>query len=666
MRRILDSVLQSPFGPWCWILLPAFLAALPHFFRLPAWIGLACVVFWTLRLYAVVRPKLLPSRMIRLALTLGCIAGVYASYGRLLGPEPGTSLLLLLMGLKPFEAGSRRDYLLILFMAYMLILLQFLHSRSLLAAAYMIPVFLLITASWIGTAHPASRASLMFRLRRATVMTAQALPVMLILFLLFPRMSGSLWSLFDRQETGLTGLSDTMSPGDINELLQSSEVVFRVAFEDSAPDVGRMYWRVLVLWETDGRTWRAGSGSPEQEAKAWSLVPILEPIQYVLTMEAHGHRWLPALEMPTQVPSNAEAAPDFRLQALEELRQRAQYRLFSALDYRAADPSLDELQRALVLPSAGNPRARVMARNWSEETGSNQEIAQRALDHFQSNFFVYTLHPPLLGEEAVDEFLFRTRSGYCEHYASAFTFLMRAAGVPARVVIGYQGADYNPLGNYHVVRQYHAHAWSEVWLDDAGWVRVDPTSVLAPDRIDIGAEALVPNIDVPGIFSTREVRWMISAWRGLSQGWDAANTFWNQWVLDFGFERQRRFLERLGLSGTTRFERYGYPILALALCFVVAAMVYGIILLRGQPFRDLPDRSYALFCKRLARVGISRKPQEGPLDFARRAARLRPDLASSIHSLSNAYIRLRYGSAAEARELADFASMVRRFRPRGS
>ncbi|GAB6059555.1 transglutaminase TgpA family protein [Desulfonatronum parangueonense] len=662
MRRILDSVLQSPFGPWCWILFPVFLAALPHFLRLPAWIGLVCVLLWVMRLYAVVHPKLLPSRVTRLALTLGCIAGVYASYGRLLGPEPGTSLLLLLMGLKPFEAGSRRDYLLILFMAYLLILLQFLHSRSLLAAAYMIPVFLLVTASWIGTAHPASRSSLLFRLRRATVMTVQALPVMLILFLLFPRMPGSLWGLFDRPETGLTGLSDTMSPGDINELLQSSEVVFRVAFDDSAPDVGRMYWRVLVLWETDGRTWRAGA--PDREAEAWNLVPLQEPIQYVLTLEAHGKRWLPALEMPTQVPPNAEPAPDFRLQAMEEIRQRAQYRLLSSLEYRTEDLSPDDLRRALILPSAGNPRARVLAREWSEASRDNREIVQRALDHFYSNLFVYTLRPPLLGEEAVDEFLFRTRSGYCEHYASAFTFLMRAAGVPARVVIGYQGADFNPLGNYHVVRQYHAHAWSEVWLDDAGWTRVDPTSVLAPDRIAVGAEALVPNIDVPDIFSSREVRWMISAWRGLSQGWDAANTFWNQWVLDFGFERQRRFLERFGLSGTTRIERYGYPVLALAGSFVAVAVMYAIFLMLGRPSRDLADRSYALFCRRLARIGIVRKPQEGPLDFARRAARLRPDLAGSIHSLSNVYIRLRYAPDAETGEKTGFARMVRRFRPR--
>jgi protein-glutamine gamma-glutamyltransferase len=281
----------------------------------------------------------------------------------------------------------------------------------------------------------------------------------------------------------------------------------------------------------------------------------------------------------------------------------------------------------------------------------------------------------LLGEEAVDDFLFRTRSGYCEHYASAFTFLMRAAGIPARVVVGYQGGDRNPLGDYFVIRQYHAHAWSEVWLEETGWTRVDPTTVLAPERIDVGAGALVPNIDMPRVLSSREVGWVINAWRGLTQGWDAANTLWNQWVLDFGFERQRRFLERFGLAGTTRLERFGHLALALSLSFVAAALVYGVILLRSRPPEDALDKIYARFCRRLAKIGIPRFPQEGPRDYGLRAAGLRPDLAEPIRAIGEGYIRLRYGAStlpgrdapgasspeAQQRELA---RMVRAFRPR--
>lgn len=711
------TLLRDPHGPWLWILGPAFLAALPHFARYPAWIGLTCVGLWTLWLFTLRRPKLNPPRMIRFALTLGCVSGVYLGFGYLLGPEPGTALLLLLLALKPFEAKGRRDQIQILFMTYLLVLLQFLHSQSLLVAGYMILVVLIATAALVGVAHPASQADPRFRLRQAGVLLLQALPVMLILFVLFPRLPGSLWGLFQAPRTGLTGLSDTMSPGDISELLQSSEVVFRVAFDDQPPAVGRMYWRALVLWETDGRTWRVGELEREsgretgREFGLWLVRPLSKPVDYVLTMEAHDQRWIPVLEMPLatgrrnqsgstaetlpeMIPDVLEGAetdtpgitaqeleprPDFLLASREELRRRARFQLQAALDFETAAPTRQDLHRALELPPTGNARARELARKWAATTEDGRIVVDLALNYFREENFGYTLRPPLLGEEAVDDFLFRTRSGYCEHYASAFTFLMRAAGIPARVVVGYQGGDRNPLGDYYVIRQYHAHAWSEVWLEEAGWTRVDPTTVLAPERIDVGAGALVPNIDMPRVLSSREMGWVISAWRGLTQGWDAANTLWNQWVLDFGFERQRSFLERFGLAGTTRLGRLGHLALALSLSFVAAALVYGLILLRSRPPEDVLDKTYAKFCRRLAKIGIPRFPQEGPRDYALRAAGLRPDLAEPITAIGEGYIRLRYGAppgsaglnASEApntsslkAEQDELARKVRAFRPK--
>ncbi len=673
------NLLHDPHGPWLWVLGPAFLAALPHFARYPVWIGVLCIGMWILRLSATQRPALLPSRPLRFALTLGCIGGVYLSFGYLLGPEPGTALLLLLLALKPLEAQGRRDQVLILFMAYLLVLLQFLNSQSLPVAGYMALVVLVVTAALVGIAHPASQTDPRFRLRQAGVLLLQALPVMLILFVLFPRLPGSLWGLFQAPRTGLTGLSDTMSPGDISELLQSSEVVFRVAFPEEPPAVSRMYWRALVLWETDGRTWRVGDPDRDSggESGPWRVRPLGEPVEYVLTMEAHDQRWLPVLEMPLlegrrrplgslaeavpeispETPPGTEAippgimveelepAPDFRLVVREELRRRARFALQAALEFETDAPTPGEYRRALELPPTGNERARELARSWAGLAVGERAVVNRALNFFRDEAFGYTLRPPLLGEEAVDDFLFRTRSGYCEHYASAFTFLMRAAGIPARVVVGYQGGDRNPLGDYFVIRQYHAHAWSEVWLEETGWTRVDPTTVLAPERIDVGAGALVPNIDMPRVLSSREMGWVISAWRGLTQGWDAANTLWNQWVLDFGFERQRRFLERFGLAGTTRLERFGHLALALSLSFVAAAMIYWVILLRSRPPGDALDKSYARFCRRLAKIGIPRFPQEGPRDYALRAVGRCPDLHEPIMAISEGYIQLRYGAS---------------------
>lgn len=632
--------LKSPLGPWLWLLTPLFLAALPHFTRAPLWLGLACSSLWLLRLAAVARPHLIPSRPLRLVLTLLCVAGVYASYGLLLGPEPGTALLLLLLGLKPLETKGYRDQLVIVLLTYLLVLLHFLVSQSLPAAGYMVAVVLLNTAAMLGLVHNQSQGHPGFRLRLAGILVLQALPVMLLLFVLFPRLPGSLWGLFQKPETATTGLSETLNPGDVSMLLQSSELVFRVAFEGSSPPVDRLYWRALVLWDTDGRIWSAGDPDFEQDQQDL-VVPSTEPLRYTLTMESHDRQWIPALEMPVAIPDGMIFTPDMRVQLPAPLRQRTQYALASSLEYRLDRLRPAERRQALNLPATGNQRSRSLAQTWRASLRDPQTIVDAALDMFRRESFIYTLSPPLLGEESVDDFLFRTRSGYCEHYAATFTFLMRAAGIPARVVLGYQGGNFNPLGEYFAIRQYHAHAWSEVWLPNAGWTRVDPTSVLAPERIAVGAEALVPNIGVPRILSSREINWAITLWRNLTMGWDAANTLWNQWVLDFGVERQKRLLERLGL-GASRLERFTYLLLALIGSCLAAGALYGVLLLGNRPRPHPADRQYIRFCKQLARLGIKRDPAEGPLDFARRASASRPDLAADVMAVSRAYIQARY------------------------
>lgn len=663
MTSLLHRLLQGPTGAWLWLLAPLFMASAPHFTRTPPWLGPVCVGLWLLRLVSVGRPRLVPGRPIRLFLTLLGIAVVYASYGYLLGPEPGTALLLLLLALKPLESGGYRDQLVIVLMTYLVILLHFLVSQSLPAAAYMSLAVLVNTAALLGLVHDQSRGDPRFRLARAGALLLQALPVMLLLFVLFPRLPGSLWGLMQKPETASTGLSETMNPGDVSRLLQSSEVVFRVSFDASLPPVSSMYWRVLVLWETDGRTWRIGVSDDSDEEEDWGVVPVAEATRYVLTMEAHGQTWLPVLEMPLAMPDRVQPGPDARVLLPEPLRQRAQFPMASALVYRLGALSVTERERALALPEEGNARSRSKALAWRERLSDDQAVVEAALGMFRDDLFVYTLSPPLLGRDAVDDFLFGTRSGYCEHYASAFTFLMRAAGVPARVVLGFQGGDRNPLGDYYVVREYHAHAWSEVWLEGRGWVRVDPTNVLAPDRIEVGAGALVPDIGVPRVLSSREIGWAINLWRNLTMGWDAANALWNQWVLDFGFERQKRFFERLGLGQASRLERFGYLFLGLAAFCLAAALAYAVILLGSRPRKDSADRLYALFCKRLARAGVVRRANEGPRDFALRAARLRPDLAEMIVAVSNAYMQQRYGIEAQGSRDDRLGRLVRSFRP---
>jgi len=661
VKTALNRVLLRSTGPWLWVLTPLFLAALPHFLRTPFWLGLACMGLWLLRLAAVDRPRLVPTRPLRLLLAAACISGVYASYGYLLGPEPGTALLLLLLALKPLETKGYRDQLVIVLLTYLLILLHFLASQSLLAAGYMALVIFLNTATMFGLVHGQSQGNPGFRLRQAAILLIQALPVMLLLFVLFPRFPGSLWGLFQKPQTALTGLSETMNPGDVSRLTQSPEMAFRVAFEGQSPPASLMYWRVLVLWETDGRTWRVGKSDPGHGL--WNITASQEPIRYVLTLEPHGQNWLPALEMPLEIPDNAEPATDMRLRLKAPMQQRTRFSMASALGYNVDGLLAKQRRRALALPETGNALSRSKAETWRSQLSGDQAIFNAALDMFRDGSFAYSLTPPLLGPNAVDDFLFKTRDGYCEHYASAFTFLMRAAGIPARVVLGYQGGERNPLGEYYMIRQYHAHAWSEVWLSGQGWVRVDLTSILAPERIQIGAGALVPDIGVPGVLSDREIAWAITLWRNLTLGWDAANALWNQWVLDFGSERQKRFFQRLGLSGASRLERFGYLLLGLAGSCLAAGLIYGVLLLRARPRPDALDTLYARFCKRLARVGIVRRANEGPLDFALRASALRADLADTIMAVSQVYMRQKYGAKPETGSIKKLGRLVQRFRP---
>jgi transglutaminase-like putative cysteine protease len=287
------------------------------------------------------------------------------------------------------------------------------------------------------------------------VLLLQAIPLMLVLFLLFPRIQGPLWGLPHDAHAGLSGLSDNMSPGSLNSLILSDAVAFRAAFRGRIPEAKALYWRGPVLWDYDGRTWTA----PRFVFNANEL-PSGEPtIEYTVTLEPHNKRWLFALEMPTQRPPRAVATRDMQLLSATPVRSRMRYDMSSQLQaaYGAEDGE-SILQRALQLPEGYNPRTLDHAKELRRKYRDDRQLVSAVLTDFRNENFVYTLSPPLLGQHAVDEFLFDTRRGFCEHYASAFTVLMRAVGIPARVVTGYQGGQVNPVGDYVLIRQADAHA----------------------------------------------------------------------------------------------------------------------------------------------------------------------------------------------------------------
>lgn len=638
------------YGAIPWLLAVAVATAAPHVIHLPIWLSLlsGSVLLWRFGLWH--RNSRLPSRWLLALLVFVGVAGIGWQFRTLIGKEAGVALLFFFMALKPMEMRTRRDAMALVMLGFFLLLTHYFYSQSIPTGLWLLAATTLLTATLIrvhGGAQPPSAI-----VRYAGLLLAQAAPFMLIIFLLFPRISGPLWGLPKDAHSGLSGLSEQMSPGFLNNLIQSGAIAFRVQFSGPVPEQSDLYWRGPVFEDYDGQTWRARLRDPINPGQPPIIEAGTRTVSYITTLEAHNQRWLLALDLPLVLPDDSglspALSPTLETLAREPILSRARFALTSSLDFVASrheTPAM--LQQALRLPHGLNQRSRELAAGWREKFTTPERISGAALLFFRQEAFFCTLQPPLLGQHAIDDFLFRTRRGFCEHFASAYVFLMRAAGVPARVVAGYQGGELNPVDGYLTVRQSDAHAWAEIWLADQGWVRVDPTAAVAPSRIEVGIEAALPAADpLPAL-----VRIDSELLRDLRNRWDAANNSWNQWVLGYNPQRQREVLSRLGLSEPD----WRNMTAALAtLCGIALLLVTGWTLHQRTTITPA-QRAWQRFCKRLARLGIVRSTWEGPLDFALRVARERPELGALTSEAARHFADLHYGTgkAEQLRQLRD-------------
>jgi protein-glutamine gamma-glutamyltransferase len=632
-----------------WLLAGLALVAAPHTPRLPWWLNLIALLFVAWRVYLGWRERALPRKWLLTLFVAGGLLGVYFTYRTIFGRDSGVALLLLFLSLKLLETNQQRDVMVLVLLTYFLALTNFFYSQTLPTAGLMLASVLVNTASLVNVAAPGR--ALRANLKTAGVLLAQAAPVMLVLFFLFPRIQGPLWGLPQDAYSGITGLSDSMSPGLISRLSQSDAIAFRVKFQKDAPARRQLYWRGPVFWHFDGRTWRAGEFRPFGQLR---FDAAGESYDYEVTLEPHNHNWLFALELAAKIPPNANVTTDYMLISRTPVRNRMRYDMSSYTNFTTggADDA-NELRPGLQLPPGFNPRARALAREWAASLATDAAIAQRALSYFREEGFVYTLEPPLLGRNSVDEFLFGSKQGFCEHYASSFVFLMRAAGVPARVVTGYQGGDINPVDGYMVVRQSDAHAWAEVWLKGRGWVRFDPTGAASPVRVESGVAAAVPEGDPLPLMARTTLVWLREARYNL----DALANKWNQLVLGYNPERQRELLTRFGMSEPS------WENMALTLFWGVGAMLALLAawLLRRIRSSDPVQRLWLKFCGKLGKRGSPRSAHEGPADFVARAAERYPGEAGCIRAIGERYVALRYGERADPRALAELRLLVREF-----
>ncbi len=642
-----------------------------------------------------------------LLITVAGLGGIAIDFHTLFGREVGVTLLMLLATLKLMELRTARDAMALIYLACFIIITNFFYSQSIPTALYMLATLFVITATWVllhsqggqadNRVETARPVALKPPLRIAAMLLLQAIPLTLILFVLFPRVQGPLWGL-PQDAYASSGLSDTMSPGSLSRLILSEAVAFRASYKGQPPRREQMYWRGPVLWNFDGRTWTPGS---TVQTVAPQFTGLDQAIDYSVTLEPHNKTWLFALDMPDKISVPAELTYDFRVVQKEPVNARLRYEARSHLVYHAnLHEAGRQIQRALQLPQALNPRAQQLAAEWRAQAkaapspqpsggttsqsatpasgqvagypasgrggnrslaGIDESIVRSALGYFNRQGFQYTLQPPLLGLNGVDDFLFTSKQGFCEHYASAFVFLMRAAHIPARVVTGYQGGEFNKVGNYYIVRQSDAHAWAEVWLDGQGWVRVDPTAAIAPARVQSGLSAAMPDNAALPFMARNPPQWLLD----LRLNWDALSNQWNQWVLGYNSERQFAFLTRLGMESVT------WQKMAMNMMAAVGTLValFALFMLRHLLARQ-PDRVQAAWlklCRKLAKAGLPRAAHEGAQDYAARIAAARPELADAIRGLATRYSALRYGADQNEqaqREFIRLAAKIPSFRRR--
>ncbi|MBW8079210.1 MAG: DUF3488 domain-containing protein [Gallionella sp.] len=623
----------------------------PHAGHLPLWVSALCGMLLTWRAYLTFSGNPLPARWLLLLVTLAGIMAIAVGFHTLFGREVGVTLLVLLATLKLLELRGTRDAMGLIYLSCFIIITNFFYSQSISTALLMFATLFVIVSAWLRIQTP--RITFKPQLRIAAILLLQAVPLMLILFVLFPRVQGPLWGL-PQDAYNSTGLSDTMSPGSLSKLSLSEAVAFRATFKSISPRRDQMYWRGPVLWQYDGRTWTTGTAKYDL---APSFDATAQTIEYSVTLEPHNKKWLYALDVPHQLPIGAHLSSDFQLLAKQDVNARLRYEMSSDLLYHAnVDESAAQRQRALQLPPRLNPRTLELAASWRAGQSDDDELVKTALRFFNQQNFVYTLEPPLLGSNGVDDFLFQSKQGFCEHYASAFVYLMRAAHIPARVVTGYLGGEYNAIGNYTIVRQSDAHAWAEVWLANQGWVRIDPTAAIAPERVQMNMASSLKNKAALPFMARNPPQWLSK----LRLNLDALSNQWNQWVLGYNPERQFALLTRLGMEDVSWQKMARDLMLGLAILIGVFALFMFRHLFARQT--DPVQAAWLKLCSRLAKAGLPRAAHEGALDYATRVAAARPKLAANMMDIAERYMSLRYGETRDDASLRAYRDALRAFK----
>jgi transglutaminase-like putative cysteine protease len=659
---------QIPRNALVWSVLTLFALVAPHIARIPIWVLAVYVfaAFWRIMVY---RGRWsFPGRWVKVLFILSSFIGLYLSYGTFLGLEPTVALLLTAFALKLIELAERKDAYVLLFLGYFVCVTEFLFSQDLLIVFYSMFTVTLITTALLALHQPEQNKFNPRTIRQASVMLLQAFPLMLVLFFLFPRI-GPLWTVPLKSHAAKTGVSDFMRPGDISNLSQSADVAFRVQFEGDIPSTSDLYWRGLVFSKLADGAWTSLRYFEIPAERRRQIEPELVggELNYSIIMESTQQNWLYSLRYAKSTQRKIMDSADYRLYSPVILEDEYQYSVRSWPDVQLENELSDwRREIELVLPAGENPQTYAYAKQLRQDSDSDRSFVDAVLKKFNTEQYIYTLQPPLLGANAMDQFLFQTQRGFCEHYAYAFVVMMRAAGVPSRVIAGYQGGEVNPVNKTVIVHQFDAHAWAEVWLEGEGWVRVDPTAAVSPDRIEWGLERAVAQ---EGSFLSNSplspLRYRSVIWiNNMRLRYDALTWRWQKWIVGYDSKTQYEFLQNwLGEINSRKFA------MVLLGSWALVLIPVGLLLLAKRDIkRSTPmDKQYLAFCSLLEKRGVVRAVGEAPGDFAARAGRALPELEADIKEVTRLYSGMAYaegpwGQENESSAFNELKTAVRHFR----
>ncbi len=632
------------------------LAAVPLVGQAPPWTLALFAIAIGIRLRVNLKSYRLPTIGFKIVLLGAGLLGISLQFRAVIGIEPGLGILLLLLSLKLLETNSPRDFHVLSVLGWFLSLCALFFAQDLARCIYIGIVCALLTASVVRFHRGPGPSSFGRSLRLAAVLLLQAIPLVVVLFFFFPRAYGGFRFNFSRTAMSTSGMSDRMEPGSVATLALSDAPAFRVEFPDqSFPPVADLYWRGAILWHGDGLRWEK---LPMNQNEPALPMKIGTGIRQRIVLEPHGARWIFALDQPVIPGPNMTLEAGNYLQSIRPVVNPLKYDVTSFRVLKPMQLLPSHRTQALQKPTQISPKIQRLVASWRTGASDDRAVVDRAFAYFGTGKFIYTLEPGT--QESLDEFLFERRSGFCEHYASAFATLMRIAEIPSRVVIGYHGGEFNGLGNYGIVRQSDAHAWCEVWLPNTGWTRIDPVDAIAPDRIQDGLTAFLDSQSGDSSLDAGSGRRSASGFRRMSRqfrlAWDGINFQWGLRVMNFDETTQRSFFASIGL-GTSPWPRVIAWSVAGCALFLGALLIY--LRHSHRPREDAVVRGYHRFCQRLAHAGLPRAPHEGPLKYIERAASSFPQQAEIIRKIGVLYIGLRYTQSPPS--LDEFSGEVRSF-----